>query len=80
MTVSYRGDTNGSHTAVPSQVMRHSVAEGTSVDTDDCPQGWGPSTNSPKPSQPWGELIPSCSGAALTPGQAPGREATALVL
>lgn len=26
------------------------------------------------------ELTLSCSGAALTPGQAPGREATALVL
>lgn len=77
MTLSYRGDTNDRGTAV---AMQHLAAEDTPVGTDDCPRGWGPRTSSPTSSQPWGELISSCSGAALTPGQAPGREATALVL
>lgn len=40
------------------------------------PQCWG----APQPPASPGGLILSGSGAALTPGQAPGRGATALVL
>lgn len=60
--------------AVPLQVMAASCGRGDQVDGV-------PGAGEPHPSPAsQGGLIPSCSGAALTPGQAPGREATALVL